>query len=247
MPTQSAAVSFFKRLAEPLLEKRCVSCAAPFTAQAKQSALCPPCAALLVRRSAGYCPRCGNILQSTHLAAAPCGNCLTTRRSWDGFFFHGEYQGLLRDLILRFKAGHELPLATVLGGFLAAHPDLCGPYDAILPLPLHPKRLRMRGFNQSAEIGAYLSRHLQAPLVCTILERVVDTRPQAELSLKERQTNVQGIFSVRRTVPGSRFLLVDDVATTCATLESAAAVLKKAGASIVDAAVIARTPQNGTT
>ena len=229
----------------PLRESRCVSCATPVPSQAPdnpfRAALCPACAAALTRRIAGYCTRCGNLFAQENAPPAPCADCLTTPRPWERFFFHGAYQGLLRDLILRFKSGRELALGNLLGRLLAAHPDIMHPYDAVVPMPLHPRRLRERGFNQALEAALPLAAKCGAPVMPRLLTRTGYTRPQAGLSLKERKANVRGLFAAG-DVAGMRLLLADDVATTCASLESAADTLLRAGAASVDVAVIARTP-----
>ncbi|SBW05265.1 Phosphoribosyltransferase [uncultured delta proteobacterium] len=236
----------------PLRESRCASCATPVPLQAPDTpfgaTLCPSCAAALARRTAGYCTRCGNLFAQADAPPAPCGNCLAAPRPWNRFFFHGAYQGLLRDLILRFKNGHELALGNLLGRLLAAHPDIPGPpdtvspYDAIVPMPLHPRRLRERGFNQALEAALPLAAKCGAPVMPQLLGRTGYTRPQAGLSLNERKANVRGLFAAKGAA-GMRLLLADDIATTCASLESAADALLRAGASSVDVAVIARTPE----
>ncbi|MDL2210832.1 ComF family protein [Desulfovibrio sp. OttesenSCG-928-O18] len=230
----------------PLLETRCESCAVPVPQNHEKNSrtLCPSCEALLARREGGFCSRCGNLTALTASPPAPCGDCLAKERPWDRFFFHGVYQGLLRDLILRFKAGHELPLAGLLGALLAAHPGIPAAYDAVVPLPLHVRRLRERGFNQAAELARPIARRVNAPVLAA-LARTVDTHPQAGLSLEARKSNVRNIFAPTQDIAGRRLLLVDDIATTCATLESAVTALTKAGAASVDVAVVARTPEHG--
>lgn len=233
----------------PLLEQRCTACAAPVPLARNRNAalppLCPACVSGLARRRGGYCPRCGNLTALPETAPALCGTCLTASRPWERFFFHGAYQGLLRDLILRFKSSHDLYLAGLLGGLLATHPEIAGPYDAVIPLPLHATRLRERGFNQAAELAAPLAKRLGVPVFRTGLVRIKKTRSQTGLSLRERKDNVRGIFTAARNVAGLRLLLVDDIATTCASLENAAAALLSSGAAAMDVAVLARTPEHG--
>lgn len=238
----------------PLLEVRCASCAKPvpparpgecFRTGGTAPVLCVVCEGKLARRDAGYCSRCGDIAPFAQSAPAPCGDCLTAPRPWGRFFFHAEYQGLLRDLILRFKSGHELALGNALGGLLAGHPDMDARYDAVVPIPLHPRKLRERGFNQALELARPLARKLRAPLAPSLLARGTYTHPQAGLSLEERKRNVRGIFEASRGIAGKSVLLVDDIATTGASLESAVVALTKAGAVAVDVAVVGRTPRHG--
>lgn len=238
----------------PLLEVRCASCAKPvapagpgerFRTGGAAPVLCAACEGKLARRDAGYCPRCGDIAPFAQSSPAACGDCLTAPRPWGRFFFHAEYQGLLRDLILRFKNGPELALGNTLGRLLAGHPDMYARYDAIVPMPLHPIKLRERGFNQALELARPLARKLRAPLAPSLLARGAYTHPQAGLSLEERKMNVRGIFEAPHGVSGKSVLFVDDIATTGASLESAAVALAKAGAVAVDVAVVGRTPRHG--
>jgi len=234
---------------DPLLETRCTSCAVPVaysSLRVSGPTVCVACSTALARRTGGYCSRCGELAVSPHAPPSPCGSCLTKERPWDRFYFHAAYQGLVRELILRFKNGHELVLGNLLGSLLTAHPDITGPYDAVIPVPLHDRRMRERGFNQAQELARPLAGHLGVPLVPAFLRRTAHTHPQAGLSLDARRRNVSGLFA-----PGDvahlRILLVDDIATTCATVESAAGALKSAGATSVDIAVVARTPNHAVT
>lgn len=250
--------AFFRRIrplaghiAALLLEKRCPACGTPVSPSAgaakngPASDLCPACALALARRAGGYCDRCGAVSAWPDAPPAPCGKCLAATRPWGRFFLHGAYAGLLRDLLLRFKHKHELPLGPLLGSLLAAHPGLEGDtYDALVPLPLHPKRLRERGFNQSLELARPLALRLAAPVAPDFLRRTAHTAPQTSLHYNDRHSNVRGIFAADAAVRDKRILLIDDVATTGATLEEAAKTLLAAGAANVDAAVIARTPDH---
>jgi ComF family protein len=113
--------------------------------------------------------------------------------------------------------------------------------DIIIPVPLHSKRLRKRGFNQSLRLAKRIFPHI--PLGINFLLRQLNTRPQTELSLKERHNNVKNAFKVIRPLPeGARsILLVDDVYTTGATVKACTQALKKAGAKEVHVFTVART------
>jgi ComF family protein len=112
----------------------------------------------------------------------------------------------------------------------------------IIPIPLHKKRLKWRGFNQAEEIGKELSRFLKIPLLKDCLIKIKESLPQIELSEEERKENVLGTFLVknREKVKKRKILLVDDVYTTGATMEECARILKKAGAREVIGIVVAR-------
>ncbi len=113
----------------------------------------------------------------------------------------------------------------------------------IVPVPLHISRLRQRGFNQAVLLGKVMSQQLSLPLLPDALVRTKRTEPQIKLSAAERRLNVKGAFTVKRadSVVGKRILLLDDVMTTGSTMDECAKELKKAGASAVIAATIART------
>ncbi|CAK7029150.1 MAG: hypothetical protein DELT_02708 [Desulfovibrio sp.] len=236
------------RVFAPLFEHRCAACAAPVPAETHFcERLCATCLDKLARRQGGFCTSCGNMTADASAAPSLCSSCLMKQHagktSWDAFFFFASYEGFLRDLILRCKAAGELPLALPLGLLLASHPAITGPYDAIIPIPLHQAKLRKRGFNQTLEMAKPLATRLDAPIRPDLLVRAVRTRTQSGLSLEKRKQNMRGAFAANNAVGGLRVLLVDDIATTCATLEEAARSLHKKGAASIDVAVLARTPE----
>jgi ComF family protein len=108
-----------------------------------------------------------------------------------------------------------------------------GLVDLVIPMPLHPKRLRARGFNQAALLARPVSRKLGVALNVRSLERIRDTPEQAGLSRSDRVLNVKGAFRIRTRGRTGRVLLIDDVRTTGATLASAAEALLEAGFSSV--------------
>lgn len=112
--------------------------------------------------------------------------------------------------------------------------------DAIIAMPLHPNRLRQRGFNQSQLLARAIARQLKLPLLDHACQRMRDTPPQAALPLKERQQNIRNAFSCDSSVIGKRIAIVDDVMTSGSTLDSLARTLLKAGAVEVACWVIAR-------
>ncbi|HEV8713562.1 MAG TPA: ComF family protein [Candidatus Binatia bacterium] len=115
-------------------------------------------------------------------------------------------------------------------------------YDLIVPVPLHPDRLRWRGFNQSLILARAVGCARQLTVDPFLLERIRPTVPQTQLSASERRANVRGAFAVRATerLEEKRVLLVDDVYTSGATVEECAKVLYRAGAEVVDVFTLAR-------
>jgi ComF family protein len=152
------------------------------------------------------------------------------------------YQGTVRQAILQLKYKHlktmATPLAQLLAEFLSSHP-LKG--DVLIPVPLHPRRLRERGYNQASLLALELGKLISLPVVEDTLVRVRDAVPQARTgSAIERRRNVQDAFACHKGLEGRQILLVDDVCTTGATLDACASALKAAGATSVWALTLAR-------
>lgn len=200
--------------------------------------LCHPCATDLPALAAG-CPQCAE--PTTH--GERCGRCLTQPPHFDATLAAYAYAFPLDRLIHSYKYGSELALAELFGQQLGNKLHSL-PFDRILPVPLHPDRLRQRGFNQALELARPISRRLQVRLDHRLLSRQRATLAQADLPHKERAANIRGAFAVHGDLSGERLLLVDDVLTTGATVSECSRVLKLHGAASVTVAVVARTVRN---
>jgi ComF family protein len=151
----------------------------------------------------------------------------------------------LRRVVHSFKYGRKVSLGKPLGRLMARG---CEEFvnecrvDLIIPVPLHSKRLRWRGFNQSALLARQVSRAYGLPMEPFVLMRDKETLPQTQLSEEERRKNVRGAFSVRAAgaLKGKTLLLVDDVYTSGATLNECSRVLMRAGADKVYILTLAR-------
>lgn len=189
------------------------------------------------------CVKCGTpFVTSAPLdASRHCGICRRGLAGYERAWAFGEYEGALRQLIHLFKYQKIEPLKLPLGQFLdqAVPPE--EHFDYLVPVPLHWRRLWLRGFNQSELLAQVLGKRRGIP-VLRALRRWRAGRPQAELSDAERRHNVQGAFEVRRReeVSGRSLLLVDDVLTTGATSRACALALRQAGARRVCVAAVAR-------
>ncbi len=187
------------------------------------------------------CERCAIPLPATRHHGNLCGQCQTEPPAFAHclapFAYHAPLDHLLKDL--KFK--RRLALARTLGGLMA--PWLAdrtnGLPGRIVPVPLHPARLRERGFNQSLALAHPIARYLKLPLDIDSCRRLRDTPPQAELSARQRHGNLEGAFGVRRRLAG-RIAIVDDVMTTGCTVQALARALRDAGAAQVDVWVCAR-------
>jgi ComF family protein len=130
--------------------------------------------------------------------------------------------------------------------FSRALVDVCPEreFDLIVPMPLHPERLRERGFNQAVEVSRLLARRRGIPLALAGVERVLATPAQVSLPWKARSANMRGAFCCDMRLDGCRVLVVDDVMTTGASLQALAQALREAGAARIENLLIARTPRS---
>ena len=215
--------------------------------------LCEPCRRQFVVQPTQRC-RCCALPSPALTAASPlCGACLATPPPFDATLVAADYQAPLDQLVLALKFTGKLALAPLLGKLLldatlAGHDRTQALPMLLAPVPLSALRLRERGFNQALEIARPLSRALGVPLAARLLERVRETRAQAELPLAERHANLRRAFVVSPAaidrVAGRHIGVVDDVMTTGATLNEVAATLKRFGATRVTNLVFARTLPN---
>jgi ComF family protein len=175
----------------------------------------------------------------------PCGDCQRRPPPFDAAFAPLRYEYPLPQLIGAMKFRGRLAPARLLGALLAeALAGRAEPLpEVLIPVPLHPSRLRERGYNQALEIARALARHCPLPVAPRLLIRQRPTRPQSELSGRERRRNLRGAFV---PLPGVRLpdhvALLDDVITTGTTLAELAKVLKGQGVRRVEAWAVARTP-----
>jgi len=207
--------------------------------------ICASCWADFSLLSGPVCPRCGKPFDSPDaLQYSPehaCRDCRTNSPHFDQVLSVGHFEGALREAIHQFKYRPCRSLGRPLGTWMAGNVRLLE-IDLIIPVPLHVKRLRQRGFNQALLLAQFLCEVHGVPLSYDELLRVKPTKPQVELSGEERKTNVANAFAIRNKgcMAGKRVMLVDDVFTTGATLNECASVLKGDGAVRVVAITLAR-------
>ena len=176
---------------------------------------------------------------------ARCAACLARPRAFARARAASLYGERTRELILKLKHGDRTDLARLFALWLnRAAAELLADAEAILPVPLHPRRLFARRYNQAAEIARPLAALARVAYLPDTLRRARDTGGQRGRSRRGRREAVRGAFSVpprlAGRIAGRRLLLIDDVMTTGATAEACARALLKAGAAAVDVAVVAR-------
>jgi len=235
-----------------LLPAPCLGCYRPLPPEAGAGAgatlgLCPDCRGDLCPVPEPACSTCGRPLAGALVEGFRCGRCRTDPPAFSHLRAAWLYRPPLDAVILGLKFRRLDYLGLHLGRHLATRfaGELTG-FDAAVPIALTWRRTLTRGYNQAALIARPLAEALGIP-VLHALRRRRTTIPQARLSRPRRLLNPRGTFAVRRGIPvaGARLLLVDDVATTGATLSAAAHTLRQAGATEVAAVVVARTPETG--
>ena len=218
----------------------CVLCGAPGRGRLD---LCSGCIADLPTNR-NCCGRCALPLPAERPAGALCGEC--QRRTPPFTLCHAafRYEEPLPALVGGGKFLARLNLLRLLGQCLASdlHAQGAEMPELILPVPLHPKRLRERGYNQALEIARTVGRELAIPVDTHSCARVLATTPQTGLEQKERRRNVRGAFRMLRPLDTESVAILDDVVTTGSTVSELARVLLKAGVQRVDVWAVARTP-----
>ncbi|MBS0534523.1 MAG: ComF family protein [Proteobacteria bacterium] len=224
------------------LPQLCPSCREPLGTGA---GLCASCWSKLSPIEKPYCARLGipfiydpgpGLLSMEAMANPP---------AYDRARAAVRYDEVARSLVIAFKFGDRLDLAPMMGRWMArAGAELLTEADALVPVPLHWRRLWGRRFNQSAALCRVISEGAGVPVLYDTLRRIRPTPQQIGLSKTDRASNVQGAFRVpddrKADIKGRRVILVDDVLTSGATVDSCARSLLRAGAARVDVLVFAR-------
>jgi len=215
--------------------------------------LCQICVTGFLPIESPFCSNCGIMFKSRQGENHLCGDCLTTPKRFQIARATGIYDHALMEVIHLLKYKGKIQLGRPLGMFLfSAFNSLWNKksIDRVVPVPLHIKRLRMRGFNQAfhlvrdwASIAETMNINLPHNFIDRhLLVRTRQTEPQIGLGRKERIANIKNAFKIRNTanITGKRILLVDDVYTTGVTVDECAKVLLKGGARQVDVLTLAR-------
>lgn len=240
-------MGIFAKFIDIIYPRRCHACRDFLSAERRSdSHFCKGCLNSFSRISPPFCPVCGipfgSISEENHL----CEKCLRRRPFFDGLGAPYIYEGRIMDAIHQMKYAGKTYLADSLGTLMASFAikwlDTAEGL-LIMPVPLHPKRLRERGFNQALLLARAIMPVPRAELDFLSLRRIIYTRSQTGLNSEERKRNVRRAFTVDRQsgLKGKTVLLVDDVATTGNTMNECARVLKKSEVERVFCLTLART------
>ncbi len=208
--------------------------------------ICRACWSQLTPLTDPTCPRCGRPFGSpvatVYTPDLICGECHGRPPAFSKAWSCYRYDSPLKDAIHLFKYRRKVALARPLATLLLARGVDPLDYDLVMPVPLHPDRLREREFNQALLLADHLASRLGLPLSYDNLIRTQATPPQSELSRAARLKNLRRTFGVRQpaALQAKRILLVDDVFTTGTTVNECAKALRKAGAGPVSACTLAR-------
>jgi ComF family protein len=243
-----------------LFPSDCRLCGAPLI-NVSRLPVCEDCLGAMRPIAGGLCSICGERLispfafaaedQSSESGDALCGLCRRMEPPYVKATAYGSYDSGLRELIHLLKYNQVRPAANVLGRMLVEaiedlQPLFSGSEVLVVPVPLHFRKLRQRGFNQSeliARAALKLKRATQLRLGAGVLERQRETKSQIGLSRHQRRENIRGAFVVAKPVEvsGREVLVIDDVFTTGTTVSECARILRRAGATKVYVATVART------
>lgn len=217
---------------EMIYPSRCPLCGQLADAKDPDAQVCDICRSELTYVGSDYCMKCGKPLQKSE--DEYCFDCMKRKHVFEQARSVFSYRGSVRKSLYRFKYAncrtyasfYSTEIMNVLGRWIREKkPDL------IVPVPVHKKKLRRRGYNQASLIASGISECLGIEMNSRCLVRVKNTLPQRQLSASDRNKNLANAFEVRgEAVQGKRILLVDDIYTTGATADATASVLKKAGA-----------------
>ena len=202
---------------------------------------------------AGLCHCCYRELAHNHAACAVCaeplpargdvcGHCLSQPPGYDSAHIPFIYSAPLDRLISQFKFHNNLAAGRLLAmlWLRSLEQSSVSQAECIIPVPLHPQRLRQRGYNQALEFARPLARVLQLPIEHRLCARHKPTRMQSELSLKERRKNLRHAFSLKHEHHYKHVVIVDDVVTSGNTVNELARTLKQSGVENVQVWAIAR-------
>ncbi len=234
-------------VADLVFPPRCAGCDSELAAPVAGPLLCSRCLTAIVSRDTPRCGRCGARAFAAS-GADECPECTRFDLRFDAALALGNYDGLMRQFVLRMKHQQHETLTLAMAGLVwreFAESIVAWQCDLVVPVPMHWWRRVWRGTNSPDLLATCLAEDLGVDCLLRSVSRSRATQPQSALASGERFHNVRGAFQLRRgyDLRGARVLLVDDILTTGATASEVARVLKRSGAAQVSVVVLARTQQ----
>lgn len=225
------------------------NCCGKITDETRTYGLCNDCMRDLKWVSGRTCTKCGKVMSETDPGEV-CFYCRSHEHYFDRGYACAEYgmheKNLLYELKYASRGDIGLAMGEIIYDRMAAEfgeDGLALTYDLVIPIPIHKRRKNTRGFNQAELIAKDFSERSGLAMDAKLLVRTKETGAMKGLGPAERRSNIQGAFGIMNgregLVQGARILIIDDIFTTGATIDEAAAVLKDAGASLVDFCVFA--------
>lgn len=184
------------------------------------------------------CRYCAYPLPDSHLLV--CGRCIKTKPYFDRAVINYIFEEPLRSLLHQFKYHNSLYLGSFLSYLILLSLNKHTQFpECLIPVPMHPQRIKLRGFNQAAILTRLLAKKLNLPYDLTHCQKKINTEPQAHLNGEQRQKNLRHAFQAK-TLPWNHVAIVDDLLTTGSTANELASTLKKSGVQYVEVWCCAR-------
>lgn len=196
--------------------------------------ICESCSGAMRIIDGLVCEKCGAPLKEGVI----CASCRSAAHEFDKGFSVLRYDEFVKDAIYRFKYGGRTNYAKPFGDLMAAQMDRYGylSADFLIPVPLHKKRQKKRGYNQAELLADVLSLHSKIPVRPDILLRIKETAPQSKLNFTARRRNLNGAFALSEAsqngacLKDKTVMLIDDIFTTGSTVDECSRILKMNGA-----------------
>jgi len=231
-----------------IFPSQCLGCAEILNA-GENRIFCPACQAKVNVISGAICSVCGINFPDSPSPGHLCGDCLENKPFFSCARAVFSYDSFILEAIHRFKYHRDFAAGETLASFMAdfAFPDVnFSEYTMVMPVPLHIKKLRQRGFNQSLILAKAVGKKHKIPVDFSLLKRIRFTESQTGMNKDERRKNIRGAFEITagEKIAGQNIILVDDVFTTGATANECAKTLLKAKAEKVAVLTLARVLKN---
>jgi len=232
------AKQFWDTFTDILFPKSCAVCRNHLKNAGLNSLVCQECWGKIKNNTPPFCTRCGRHLENISRVKV-CPRCQRTTLHFDRAFSPCRYEGVIKELIHKFKYQNKdylgEPLGKILIDFVKEYELPLQFIDTVLPIPLHERKMREREYNQSDILGEVYAREFNLQMIKDGLCRIKDTATQTGLKDPERWENMKDSFAVntKNKIKGRNILLIDDILTTGATCSEAASTLKNAGAGVV--------------